>query len=235
MNGRLRRRIRYWRQSAARERLLREEMDAHLEMMIREMMEGGMTEPEARQEARRQFGNLTQQQEEARGAWIARWLTDLLQDTAYAARTIRQRPGFATLAILSTALGIGACSLIFGLANFALLRPLPVEDANQLMSLSGKNVRRGRSGQSMAHPDFADLRQARSFQGMSAFFSFLPGTISSDGELLRYCTPTIHPRTRFRCVEGRQTGRDAGSGAEPSSVDIAVRKRSKHRGKAYRD
>jgi hypothetical protein len=186
MNGRLRRRIRYWRQSAARERLLREEMDAHLEMMIRDMMEGGMTEPEARQEARRQFGNLTQQQEEARGAWIARWLTDLLQDTAYAARTIRQRPGFATLAILSTALGIGACSLIFGLANFALLRPLPVEDANQLMSLSGKNVRRGRSGQSMAHPDFADLRQARSFQGMSAFFSFLPGTISSNGEPQRY-------------------------------------------------
>jgi predicted permease len=224
MKGRLQRRIRYWLESSERARLLQEEMDAHLEMMTQEMVEGGMKEQEARKEARRQFGNLTQQQEEARGAWIARWFSDLVQDTAYAARTIRQRPGFATLAVLSTALGIGACSLIFGIANFALFRPLPVEDPNQLVSISGKNVRRGRSGQSMAYPDFADLRQARSFQGMTAFFSFMPGTISSNGEPQRYwgsvATANYFDVARPRFVLGRgfDAARDDRKGESPVVV-----------------
>ena len=41
---------------------------------------------------------------------IARWLSDFVQDTSFAARTIRQRPGFAAVVVLSSALGVGACS-----------------------------------------------------------------------------------------------------------------------------
>jgi hypothetical protein len=48
-----------------------------------------------------------------------------VQDAVFAVRTIRKQPSFA-VATLSAALGIGACSLIFRLANFALFRPLPV-------------------------------------------------------------------------------------------------------------
>ena len=124
-----------------------------------------MTEPEARGAARRQFGNPTLQQEEARGTWIARWLADLVQDWVFAVRTIRHQPGFAAVAVLSAALGIGGCSLIFGIANFALFRSLTVEDAARLVSVSGSNLRRGRAGGSLAYPDFEDIRHARSFQG----------------------------------------------------------------------
>jgi len=92
MLRRWQRRLRYWRQSSERARLLREEMEAHLEMLTHGFMEDGMTEPEARDAARRQFGNSTLQQEASRGTWIARWLSDLLQDTAFAARTIRSSP-----------------------------------------------------------------------------------------------------------------------------------------------
>ena len=60
-----------------------------------------MTEREARAAAQREFGNTTLQQEESRSTWIARWVTDLLQDLTYATRTIRKEPGFAAAASLS--------------------------------------------------------------------------------------------------------------------------------------
>jgi hypothetical protein len=110
---RLQRRLRYWLHSSERARLLREEMEIHLAMKAEEFMEDGMTEPDARGAARRQFGNPTLQQEEARGTWIARWLADLVQDWVFAVRTIRHQPGFAVVAILSAALG-------------AVLSPIPI-------------------------------------------------------------------------------------------------------------
>jgi predicted permease len=180
------RRIRYSMHSAERARLLREEMDVHLEMKTQEFMENGMTESDARGAARRQFGNPMLKQEESRGTWIARWLSDLVQDCAFAGRTIRQQPGFAAVAVLSAALGIGACSLIFGLANFALLRPLPVGDPSRLASVSGRSLSQGRAGNSISYPDFEDLRQAHSFEAMTAFFQFMPASISSHGEPQRY-------------------------------------------------
>ena len=187
MLRRWQRRLRYWLHSGERARLLREEMEVHLEMKAQELMEDGMTEADARGAARRQFGNATLQQEEARGTWIARWLSDL----GAGLRPSPCEPSASSRAsprspVLSAALGIGACSLIFGIANFALFRPLPVDDPSRLVSVSGKNLRRGRVGSSLAYPDFEDLRQARSFQGMTAFFQFMPATISSNGEPQRY-------------------------------------------------
>jgi predicted permease len=186
MMRRWQRRLRYLLNSGERARLLREEMKIHLEMKTQELMEDGMTESDARSAARRQFGNSTLRQEESRGTWIARWWSDLAQDTAYAARTLRKQPGFAAVAVLSAALGIGACSTIFGIANFALFRPLPVSDPARLAGVSGKDLTMGKIGLSISYPDLEDLRQAHSFQGITAFFQFMPASISSHGEPQRY-------------------------------------------------
>jgi macrolide transport system ATP-binding/permease protein len=224
MLGRWRRRLRYWLHGDERARLLREEMEAHLEMKARELMEDGMAEGDARNAARRQFGNLTLRQEESRGTWIARWLSDLVQDAAFGARAIRKQPGFTAAAVLSAALGIGACSMIFGIANFALFRPLPVSEPSQLMSVSGKNVRRGKLGQSMAYPDFVDLRQARSFEGMAAFFQFMPAAISRNGEPQRYWGSLVTAnyfdvvRPGFVIGQGFDAARDDAKGEAPVVV-----------------
>lgn len=180
------RRLRYWRRSGERARLLREEMEAHVAMKADELTEGGMAAEDAYDAARRQFGNAALHQEAARATWISRWFSDLVQDTVYAARTIGRQPGFAAVASVSAALGIGGCSLIFGLANQALFRPLPVEAPSRLVSISGKNLRSGKIGTSMTYPDFEDLRQAASLHGLTAFFPFVPATLSSEGEPRRY-------------------------------------------------
>ena len=186
MLRRWQRRFRYWLHLDERARLLREEMEFHVEMKTQQLMEDGMTEPDARHAARRQFGNPTARQEESRETWLARWVSDLVQDTVFAARTIRKQPGFAVLAALSAALGIGACSLVFSIADFALFHTLPVHDPSRLTSISALDLRDGRAGRSIAYPDFADLRQAPSFQGMTAYFAFMPASISRGGEPQRY-------------------------------------------------
>ena len=60
----------------------------------------------------------------------------LAQDTGYAIRIMRQNPGFATIAILSLALGIGANTAIFTLIDTVLLRSLPVRDPQQLVAFA---------------------------------------------------------------------------------------------------
>ncbi len=61
-----------------------------------------------------------------------------------------------------------------------------MDDPSRLVSISGENLRRGKAGGSLAYPDFEDLRAAHSFQGMTAYFQFMPAVISGNGEPQRY-------------------------------------------------
>jgi predicted permease len=128
-----RRRIRYWLDHSERQRLLWEEMEFHIESMAEELVAQGMSEQEARAAAHRKFGNMTQNSEEARSTWIARWMSDLAQDLRQAFRGMRRDAGFTTFVILIAGLSIGASSTIFSVVNALLLRPLPFRDAGRLV------------------------------------------------------------------------------------------------------
>ena len=116
-----------------RDRELQEEIQAHLTLAEREEMESGRTRKEAAFAARREFGNVTIAEETTRDMWGWRWLSDFFQDLRYAIRTFRQRPGFATVAILTLALGIGANSAAFGLVDSAFLHALPFHEPERLV------------------------------------------------------------------------------------------------------
>ena len=102
----------------------------------------------------------------------------MLHDLRFALRTFRHNPGFALVAIVSLALGIGANGAIFSMAEYLLLRPLPVPHASGIVVVQAQL--RGESNgmyqqAGLSFPDFIDLqRKSKSFAGLAAsqYFSF---------------------------------------------------------------
>jgi predicted permease len=117
---------------------LDEELQIHLEQLIKHETASGKTPTEARHAALRAMGGLEQQKEECRDARRVGWLEELMQDTRYAARTLAKTPGFTVISLLVLTLGIGSSTAIFTLVNSVLLRPLPFPAANQLFLVSDK-------------------------------------------------------------------------------------------------
>jgi putative ABC transport system permease protein len=96
----------------------------------------------------------------------------LFQDFRYALRQISKSPGFAAVAVLTLALGIGANTAIFSLVNAVLLRPLPYKDADQLVMVWEQNPHRGWFQNIVSGENFLDWqKQNRAFAGMAAFES----------------------------------------------------------------
>ena len=114
---------------------LEQEIDAHLQFLIDDNLERGMSPEEARAIGRREFGNKTIVQERAYQSWRFLRFESILQDLQYALRGIVKAPAFSLLVILTLAVGIGANTAIFGFVNGVLLRPLPYPSANRLTIL----------------------------------------------------------------------------------------------------
>src|SRR5215510_13315210 len=94
----------------------------------------------------------------------------LVQDIRYGFRMLKKSPGFAVIAILTLALGIGANTAIFSVVNGVLLNPLPFHEAHQLVSLFEEipNFKNG----SISYPNFVDWRRMnRSFSALAAYRS----------------------------------------------------------------
>ena len=134
--ARLRMRIEMmFRRSRAAGRL-DEELRFHLEQQIAENIAAGMSPADARHAALREFGNPTALRDQARETWSWNGVERLLQDVRFAVRQVLRAPGFAVVAILTLALGIGANTAVFTLTHALLLQTLPVRDPGDLVRLA---------------------------------------------------------------------------------------------------
>ena len=132
---RLRMRVRMLLGRGAEGARLDEELRFHLERQIAENLAAGMSAEEARCAALRMFGNPVLVREEAHATWSWNGPASLLRDFRYGFRTLTRAPGFAAIAILVLALGIGANVVLFTLVRSVLLKPLPFKDPDRLVRL----------------------------------------------------------------------------------------------------
>lgn len=114
---------------------LNEELRFHMQQQIAENRAAGMSDEEARLAALRTFGNPDLVREKTGATWNWNGLDQFLRDLRIGARTLSRTPGFAVVAILITALGIGASVALFTVVRGVLLRPLPFPDSDRLLTL----------------------------------------------------------------------------------------------------
>src|ERR1041384_2552079 len=189
-----------------RSKQMMEELDRdireHIERETQDNIARGMTPEEARYSAMRKFGNVTRVKEDTRDVWRIAWIEDLWQDIRYGMRMLRNSPGFAAVAVLTLALGIGANTAIFSLIDAVILRSLPVEKPSELVVLrwSARNAPRfngymssgdcpdnlrfggaNPTGCSFSEPILREVRNTNQFSGVAAFATLYTLALTGNG------------------------------------------------------
>jgi predicted permease len=155
-----------WWQIKERDADLERELRSDLELEEEEQLENGLSSEEAPYAARRALGNAALIREQTHEAWGWAPFERLVQDVRYALRQLRRSPGFAIVAVMTLALGIGGNTAIFSIVNGVLLNPLRLPEPDRLVSLheSKPNFADG----SISYPNFLDWRKNnKSFSSMA--------------------------------------------------------------------
>ena len=171
--------LRLWRRDRMEAELERE-LRFHEDQNIADLVARGVHPDEARRQARLALGGPEQVKEQCRDARGTRWVEDLLQDMQYAVRTLRRMPGFAAVAMLVLAVGIGATTLMFTVINSVLLRPLSYPEPERLLTLHGATEKLGEFW-GFSNPDLADVRRDTRWLAVGGW-TYGGGTVSAPGE-----------------------------------------------------
>jgi predicted permease len=175
-----------WWQIKKRDEDLKRELRSDLELEEEEQRESGISEEEARYAALRSFGNPALIREQTHATWSWSWLESIARDLRFSLRTLRRTPGFAIVAILVMALGIGANVALFTVVRGVLLKPLPFEDPDRLVMLyeTGLHENDPPGYNVVAGGIYAEWKkQNQSFSNLSLVMDSRVGLSGSGGQL----------------------------------------------------
>lgn len=158
------------------------ELDAHIAMQVDDGIRAGLPPTEARRRALLQLGGTEQVRQAHRERRTLPWVENVARDLRYALRTLAKHPGITAIAVLSIGLGIGANATIFAIVSRLVLRPAPVGNPAELLSLHIAPPRGGPCCNEFPLPVYDDIRdQGKAFSGAAAYYELLPASISGSG------------------------------------------------------
>jgi putative ABC transport system permease protein len=156
------------------------------------------------------------------------FLTGMMQDLRYGLRLLHRQPGFAAVAIVTMALGVGATTLLFSVAYGVLLKPLPWPDANQLARVT--ETRQGRTGRvlgTVSNGTFLAWRDHPSTIEDLGGWSTQTATLTGAGDPVRVpiipTTPSLFRILRTHPFIGRLFNADEGAANQPGAVILSYR------------
>src|SRR5437870_2723374 len=149
------------------ERELDEELQFHMDHKIAEGIANGLSPDEARRAALRAMDGLEQRKEEMRDARRIHWLTDFVDDTRYAIRSLRRTFGLTAFIAITLALGIGMSAAAFSMVDGLILRPYPVPHSSSVVTLV--STTRDNGFDDFSYREYLDIRRGTtSYDGVIA-------------------------------------------------------------------
>ncbi|MGH9588673.1 MAG: ADOP family duplicated permease [Acidobacteriaceae bacterium] len=188
---------------------LAEELRQHIEEKTEQYIREGMTREDAELAARRAFGNVSLIEERSREVWQWPLIESFWADLKYAIRQLRKSPGFATVAILSLALGIGATTSMFSLIDAVLLHPMPYVGWQRIAYPIFFNDDQPSSPErwfSLTWPQYQQLLHANSIESASAIYGAnaeITGHDLPENVDVNYVTENIGSFTGIPALLGR--------------------------------
>jgi predicted permease len=173
------------------ERDIDEELDYHIERRTQDNIAAGMSPGAAREEALRRFGDTNAVRktcrrigmERVRARRRAEMMDQLTQDGSFALRTLIKRPGFAAVAILTLALGIGGTTALFSVVDGVVFRTLDFPEPERLALLWGVETGMKSGSSATSYPDYVDIKAAqKAFEAMAAWSNWQLNVTGADLE-----------------------------------------------------
>ena len=205
------------------ERNLSDEIDGYADLLIEEKVAQGMSRDDARRAARLEIGGVDQVKEHVRDVRVGAWLDALRQDVRFGVRTLIRRPGFATVAVLTLGVGMGATTALFSLIDSVLLKPLPFHEPDRLMMVWEVRPRFNRPRIEVAPLNYVDWQQqVQAFESLAAYvggFVNLTGAGTPERLVAAQVTPNLFPTLGVDPLVGRWFVTPEGS---PGQTAVAI-------------